>query len=165
VVETYQAALTFCDCVDPATDHEARFSLQHAVAAAWLCGAPGIQHFGAEWRDHVQLKALRKQIVLRESADINARFPDQYGACVTVEYQDGSSGRFQVDSALGDPENPLDPQQRADKFQRLATHAGIGEDSADALRNTVLSLASADTLDGLSAALSTVNTELKSNTS
>ena len=119
-VETFADALTFCDRPDPATELEAKFSLQHAVAVV----ADGRN---AEPEDFTEeaiaaLSHLRAQVSVAEDPAITARYPAHFGARV--------NGLELVDT-LGDPERPVGEDAIIAKMQSLAHWGGLPDSEAD----------------------------------
>lgn len=149
VVRTYGAAIEFCDCPDPRTDDEARFSLQHAVAVALVKGAPEIADFGEVARRDERIAALRRRVVLERDAEMTAAFPRTLAAQVLADDVAARTAH-----ALGDPENPMSKGDLCAKFHRNAQHAGIGSDAAKHIEHAALSLAGANSLVALTGAVS-----------
>lgn len=122
IVETYRDALTFCDRPDPSTVHEAKFSLQHAVAVVAERGAPTLADFEPEAIS--ALTAARARVIVREGADFTARFPDHYGAAVSA----GGQAIERIDT-LGDPERPLSREGVIAKARDLLEWGGVARDA------------------------------------
>ncbi len=115
-VETFADALTFCDQPDPATELEAKFSLQHAVAVV----ADGRE---AEPKDFTTdaiaaLAPLRAQVSVAEDPAITARYPAHFGARVNG---------FELVDTLGDPERPVDAERIIAKMHSLARWGGVSD--------------------------------------
>lgn len=100
LVETFADALAFCDRPDPKTPHEAKFSVQHAVAIVAERGAPTLADFEPD--AIAALGEARARVTVREDATITARYPAHFGATVHA----GGVEIALVDT-LGDPERPL----------------------------------------------------------
>lgn len=122
-VSTYQSAIDFCDQPAPATEQQAKFSLQHCVAVVLTEGAPWLAQFYVENLGTAEVVALRNKITVRSSAEFTARFPYHYGAHLRVTLADGRVIEHQQFDALGDPELPLTPVQIAHKARLLLTQA------------------------------------------
>jgi 2-methylcitrate dehydratase PrpD len=106
-VHTYQDALRFCDRPAPQDEAQARFSIQHALAA-WLCsGEPQLAHYQEPALQDATVAALRARVTLHADAQINAAYPAHYGARVRIEWQDGGHSAAAVEDTLGDPARPL----------------------------------------------------------
>lgn len=106
-VRTYADALDFCDCPHPVDAAQARFSLQHTVAVAWLRGAPRLADFLPDALADPALAALRPRVRVVLDAGCQARYPGHFGAAVELTRQDGSRRAARRDDAPGDPEDPL----------------------------------------------------------
>jgi 2-methylcitrate dehydratase PrpD len=139
-VATYADAVLFCDRPAPRSEAEARFSLQHAVAAALAEGPPALSAFTAEAAARPDLLALRARVSVRAEPRISARYPAHFGAAVTLRLADGTALSAEVPDALGDPENPLPPERLAEKAMALFAAAGLEAARAAALRDSALSL-------------------------
>ncbi|MFN7633404.1 MAG: hypothetical protein ACK5PI_01600, partial [Acetobacteraceae bacterium] len=106
-VVTYADAVVFCDKPSPATEAQAKFSLQHAVAVALSDGPPPLSAFLPEATARPGLVRLRARIAVRADARFTARYPAHFGAAVTLRLADGAVLSAEMPDALGDPENPL----------------------------------------------------------
>lgn len=126
-VQTYADALKFCDRVHPASEAQAKFSLQHAVAMALLHGAPSLAHYRPEQITSPYVGALRERIQVAELKQFSDAYPAHFGAAVEIQLRNGMRLRHAVPDALGDPENPM--AERALKLKALAllAHAGMPE--------------------------------------
>lgn len=152
-VHTYGAARDFCDKPVPTTPHEARFSLQHCVAIALTKGAPEITDFDTVALTEPQIERLRHRIIIRVDPALDAGFPAQYAARLTVTLTDGSQYERVCPAAWGDPENPMSQDQIIAKFHRNTAYGGIGFTASDALCAAVLKLPDASDLGALRHAL------------
>jgi 2-methylcitrate dehydratase PrpD len=127
-VATYADALRFCDRVAPVDEAQARFSIQHALAAMLLWGEPQAAHYtGSALADPV-LAALRMRVHVAADSDIQARYPSHYGAAVHVAWRDGSSARAELQDTYGDPARPMAPAALHAKAQMLMRDAGWSVD-------------------------------------
>jgi 2-methylcitrate dehydratase PrpD len=159
-VHTYAAGQSFCDNPDPASDHEARFSFQHALAVAFLRGAPRIADFSAKVRADAQVAALRARIDVIEDTVLTKAFPDRMGARLGLVLSDGSCHTVEADHAPGDPEAPMSGSGLATKFQGNLARAGGAGPVADTLIKTIEQLPDADNLTTLNQALADLNTAM-----
>nr|WP_307734714.1 MmgE/PrpD family protein [Massilia oculi] len=139
-VDTYEDALRFCDRPAPATPAQARFSIQHALAAVLRHGAPRLEHYAEAALDDPALAARRATIGLRADPAISACFPQAYGARVELLLDDGRTLRHEVRDTLGDPARPLAPAQVHDKATTLMAAAGIASAGAQRLLDIVFTL-------------------------
>lgn len=120
LVETYADAIAFCDSPDPKTPHQAKFSLQQAVAIVATNGAPMLADF--ELPAIRKLAKARARVTVRECKDITARYPQHYGARVTCNSQ-----VVEMIDSLGDPERPMSEAQIVDKARALMDWGGISD--------------------------------------
>ena len=152
-VTTYAEALRFCDRPEPTTELEAKFSLQHAVAAIACLGRPELAHYLPEAIDDPVLRAMRARVTVREEVAASARFPEHYGASVTVELADGRRLHASRVDAWGDPECPMPDAAIASKALALAHWGGVSKVAASRLFDAVSELPTAVSLEPLQAAL------------
>lgn len=139
-IETYGEAIEFCDAPEPITPHQARFSLQHCVATAWLRGEPQLADFEMDALADSEIEALRRRVAIAENVSLSADFPENYGAIMRVERRDGSENAITVETAKGDPENPMTAAEIEDKARTLMAESGLGEDAAERLVVAVFAL-------------------------
>jgi 2-methylcitrate dehydratase PrpD len=137
-VATYQAALDVCDRPVATSDYEAKFSLQHAVAAALVYPLVNFDAFGAAARSRCVDLAGRVQI--RAEDPYRSAYPRAWGARVQVELADGTTLVAERTNAKGDPEAPLSATDLVAKARMLLAHGGVSD--PDRLIDDVLGLAS-----------------------
>ncbi|OYY90916.1 MAG: hypothetical protein B7Y45_05715 [Sphingomonas sp. 28-66-16] len=130
-VETFADALTFCDRPDPTTPHQAKFSLQHAVAVVAVRGLPTLADFEPD--SIAALAEARARVTVTESPAITARYPAHFGATVRC----GGESEALIDT-LGDPERPLSRDGVIAKARALFAWGGL--DPAQAERGVTLAL-------------------------
>lgn len=123
-VETFADAITFCDRPDPKTPHEAKFSLQHAVAIVAERGVPQLADFEPD--GIAALTEARSRVTVAEAPDITARYPGHFGARVAT-----AAGSHELVDTLGDPERPLTDQGIEDKARALMAWGGLSDNEAD----------------------------------
>jgi 2-methylcitrate dehydratase PrpD len=152
-VHTYADAISFADRVTPRTDHEARFSLQHAAAVAWTRGDVSLRDSHGDVREDPSIAALRSKVRLHRDADLTAVYPERYGATVHLRGAGGVQHTVTVHTAKGDPENPLSASQIQDKALRLMTAGGLSPSTSEQIAQSCLALAEGQPLSNLCAAL------------
>ena len=155
-VATYADALRFCDKPQPSSEAEAKFSLQHALAAVIVGGRPQLAHYAQTSVDDPAIGAVRERVFVHEGAGCSARFPGHYGATVRVQLQNGKileSGRT---DAWGDPECPMDDAAIADKAFALADWGGVPRALAARLFDTARALPAGGSLAPLRKALAEI---------
>lgn len=124
-VETYQAALDVCDRPVSNSEYEAKFSLQHTVAAALLLPQVDFDAFSAEGRAKAAKLALRVAPSVEEP--YRSAYPAAWGAKVCVLLKDGSELVATRTNAKGDPEAPLSRGDMIAKARMLLEHGGVAE--------------------------------------
>lgn len=124
-IATYQDALTFCDRPSPTTSAEAKFSIQHAIAALLLLGQPTLEHYEQSVLQQEKLMVWREKIRLSLSSEIEACYPQHFGAKVIVTLDSGVVYSLQIQDTLGDPERPLSNEAISQKAEQLLTLSGV----------------------------------------
>ncbi|QOW22016.1 MmgE/PrpD family protein [Novilysobacter avium] len=152
-VTTYAEALRFCDRPEPTTELEAKFSLQHAVAAIACLGRPELAHYLPATIEDPVVAAMRERVIVSEDEAASARFPDHYGASVTVALADGRRLHAARVDAWGDPECPMPEAAIASKALALAEWGGVSKQAATRVFDAVRELPTALSLQPLQAAL------------
>ncbi len=141
-VATYRSAIDFCDKPNPATELEAKFSLQHCVAVVLVTGAPMFTHFYPE--NFPAFADLRAKVQVAEDALLTVSFPQHYGSRVTARMRDGRVLTHLQADAKGDPEWPMSTQEIVEKALLLLAEAKYAE--PDRLAAATLALADAPNL-------------------
>ncbi len=136
-VATYQAALDLCDRPHPASEYDAKFSLQHTVAAALADDQVWFDSFGAGARE--RLSDLRQRVAVAIDAECETSYPARWGARVVVESVGGERFAAERDGALGDPELPLSQDRLVDKARRLLAFGGAHD--PDGIIDSILAMA------------------------
>ncbi len=124
-VSTYQAAVDVCDRPVPTTPYEAKFSLQHTVAAALAAGSVGFDSFEAEARETVA--PLRAKTTAHAGEPYRSAYPVSWGGEVTVTLDDGSVVAAARTQCKGDPEAALDRDEMIVKSRELLSFGGVAD--------------------------------------
>lgn len=148
VVATYGPALDIACYDDPRTVSEARFSLPFVVATAMIHGSVRLAAYTCERLFDTGIRALMARITTRVDPKIDAAFPGRRSARVEVETHGGQRYTWHQPDRKGDPELPLSDTDLEQKFLEFAVPA-IGRDKAQALRQAIWALDTADDLRGL----------------
>lgn len=135
-VETYAAALDVCDRPLPQSDYEAKFSLQHCVAAALIQETVDFATFTETAR--AELAALRERVTLCLAEPYASAYPYAWGSAVTVITRGGERLTVRRTHAKGDPEIPLSPVELIAKARMLMNYGRVHE--ADRLIDAILAL-------------------------
>ena len=167
-VEAYADALSFADRPQPGTEHEARFSLQHAVAVVLQRWDFTLADACAPVRDDPGVAAMRAKVRVRAAARFDDAYPARFGSAVTLVHgRDGGSTfgsgagdtsgnagstaevadaaigatlTSLVETALGDPERPMSPAALRHKAATLLGAAGLPCDASQGLIEACLHL-------------------------
>lgn len=145
-VTTYAEALRFCDKPRPGSELEAKFSLQHAVAAIACLGHPQLSHYTPEVAALPELHAMRERVAVHADPAFSARFPMHYGAAVRVTMADGKHLEASCMDAWGDPERPMDSRAVRSKVLALAAWGGVSQGLAMQLLDATAALADAGSI-------------------
>jgi 2-methylcitrate dehydratase PrpD len=119
-VGTYRAGLEVAHYEEPRTPAEGRFSLKYVVATALTHGSVRLAAFE---QDRLQDKATRdlmRRMEVHLDKELDATFPAQRAARVSIELADGRSEEYLQPTRKGDPDMPLSDQELNDKFIELA---------------------------------------------
>ncbi|MBK8752527.1 MAG: MmgE/PrpD family protein [Candidatus Competibacteraceae bacterium] len=135
-VETYPAALDVCDRPQPQSDYEAKFSLQHCVAAALTREPVDFAAFTAPAR--VELAELRGRVIVRVADPYASAYPQAWGSAVTVTVRGGERLTVRRTHAKGDPEAALSPIELIAKARMLMNQGRVRE--PDRLIDAILAL-------------------------
>jgi 2-methylcitrate dehydratase PrpD len=135
-VETYPAALEVCDRPLPQGDYEAKFSLQHCVAAALTRESVDFAAFTEPAR--VELADLRERVAVRVAEPYASAYPQSWGSAVTVTVRGGEQVTVRRPHAKGDPEAALSPVELIAKARMLMIYGGVRE--PDRLIDAILAL-------------------------
>ena len=155
-VRSYAEALRFCDRPRPRTELEAKFSLQHALAAILVHGRPQLPHYSEQACADPALARWRDRVEVAEDPACSARFPAHYGAVVRLWLEDGRSVEAARIDAWGDPECPMDPAQVDAKALALAEWGGVPATLARSLFEQARGLARGGRLEAFSTTLEQV---------
>lgn len=135
-VATYGAAIDVCDRQVVNSEYEAKFSLQHCVAAALQRGSMDFAAFGPEARARAAPLAAKVKVDRGETYD--AAYPVAWGAGVTVRLADGRRLEARRPQCKGDPEAALSRDEMIAKARGLLRHGGVND--AERLIDGVLGL-------------------------
>ncbi len=152
-VHTYADALRFCDRSQPQDEAQARFSIQHALAAWLLWGEPALAHYEAACLHGAELQALRLRVALHGDAAIEADYPAHYGARVEITLRDGRHLQATLRDTLGDPARPLSAAAVQAKARMLMAAAGWPAARVDAAVAACAALPHAPNLQALHAVI------------
>ena len=119
-VGSYRAAKEVSGYETPQTAAEARFSLKYVVATALTHGSVRLAAFEPDRMNDAGTRALMKRIEVVIDPELDAAFPRQRAARVTLAARGGRSETFLQPTRVGDPDAPLSDRQLDDKYLELA---------------------------------------------
>jgi 2-methylcitrate dehydratase PrpD len=157
-VHTYEDALRFCDRPEPRTEAEARFSIQHALAAWVAWGEPQLAHYQAHSLTEPAVAALRGRVQVAVDAGAQSRYPRSYGARVRIAWRDGGHSVAELHDTHGDPARPMSPADVVRKAQTLMQAAGWSRQRIEAACAACAALPQAGELGALHAVILGENT-------
>jgi len=118
-IETYQAAIDFCNKPSPKNDIEGKFSLQHCCALSLLYENILEDYFKDKFLNNDLVKKIRNKIKIISNKEMTHNFPNKYSASLTINFKNGFSLNKLNDHAKGDPENPMTEKEICDKALNL----------------------------------------------
>ena len=131
-ISTYRAALEVAGYESPTTPAEARFSIKYTVASALLHGSVRLAAFEPARMEDAATRALMRRITLSVDPQLDAAFPGQRAARITMQLHDGRVLAYLQPTRKGDPEAPLTDDELEQKYMELAAPV-LGHDAAAAL--------------------------------
>ncbi|MCX6901882.1 MAG: MmgE/PrpD family protein [Verrucomicrobia bacterium] len=102
----------------PADEYQAKFSIPYCVAVALLKGRVGQEEFSRELRESGEVNDLLKRIKLAPDDGLGGA-PGQRPARVTLRVSGGKTFTASAAVRKGDPELPMTPDEKRDKFLKL----------------------------------------------
>lgn len=120
-VETYRPAIEIACQETPATSNEARFSMRYVVASALAYGSLRQESYAPERLSDPLTCGLMACMQVSVDPDLDAAFPGERSARVTVLLRDGTPHVHLQRHRTGDPELPLSDEQLNAKFHELVT--------------------------------------------
>ena len=148
-LDTYAVALAFADQPCPQTPLQGKFSLQHGVAWVLHHGDFGLEATAPEALVDPLCSALRERITLACGPAQDQAYPQSFGAQLQLQMANGTQHSSEVVNVLGDPENPLSPDQVKAKATQLLQASGWGLAQAEQLIGLVQALPQAEALGPL----------------
>ncbi len=131
-IGTYRPALEVAGNPEPRTAAEARFSLQYVVATALIHGSVRLAAFEPDRMSDSATRTLMQRIELSVDPALDAAFPGQRAARVTLVMRDGRELSHLQPTRKGDPEAPLTDSDLDGKFRELVAPV-MGDRGAEAL--------------------------------
>ena len=123
----------------PSNTEEAQYSLPFAVAVALVRGVIGVEEVTQNGLSDPKIRAIAKSIVITETDEFNAAFPEHRIARAIVKLKDGRVLSSGATEAKGDPEDKVSDAVITSKFHGLTVPV-IGQDQATTLEKTIQAL-------------------------
>jgi 2-methylcitrate dehydratase PrpD len=136
-VETYATAERICGIREPQDEGQARFSIPFLVATALSRGRVRLEDLTTDALADERVRALARRVTVTVADDVEARYPRERGARVTLALSDGRRIAAEQYGAIGDRARPLSPAHVRAKFSALAAVA-LPAAEVDALGEAVL---------------------------
>jgi 2-methylcitrate dehydratase PrpD len=99
---------------------DAQFSMPFGAAIAILYRDASLERFTVENIQTPEIRSLMEKVVLTKDPRIEAGFPSEWAARVSVQLTNGRQYEGCVRNPKGDPENPLSWDELVGKFRGLA---------------------------------------------
>ncbi|HET7205092.1 MAG TPA: MmgE/PrpD family protein [Terriglobales bacterium] len=118
---------------DPATVHQAKFSMGTVLALLTLFGSAGVKEFDEHFQDP-RVQAFRQKVRMTLDDEVDRAYPARWIGKVTVRTSNGRTLHGRVDEPKGDPGNTLSRSELEQKAMRLAKYsAAASEDEMKAV--------------------------------
>ncbi len=144
-IGTYRAGLEVAHYEEPRTAAEGRFSLKYVVATALTHGSVRLAAFEGDRLNDPSTRALMKKMAVELDPQLDAGFPAQRAARVSIRLVDGRSEEFLQPTRKGDPDMPLSDAELEEKFLELAAPV-LGDGAARKLLERLWRLETQSTL-------------------
>ncbi|MBY4949605.1 MmgE/PrpD family protein [Cupriavidus respiraculi] len=113
---------------NPATIHQAKFSMGTVLGLVAIHGHAGLGEFEEQALQDARVAAFRDKVEMALDDEINRAYPRQWIGRVTVRTTDGRTLEARVDVPKGDPDNTLSrPELEAKAIQLGAFRHGASE--------------------------------------
>ena len=128
-VRVYQSAMDVLGpVVDPQTIHQAKFSMGTVLGLIAKFRRAGVTDFERSFNDPAVVR-FRKKVSMEFDPELDALYPQRWGAIVTVQTADGHTFECRVDEPKGDPGNTLTRSELEEKALALVAYSGAATPS------------------------------------
>lgn len=134
----------------------AQYSIPYCAALSLLGDPRDPDMFAAETVGRADIRELAARIEIGVDPRIDAVYPAQYGACVSLTLADGRSFEGMVLDCHGTPADPCTQAESREKFRRL-TRGRLSEAQAETLTERVRTLADLSSVRALMEPLSSAS--------
>jgi 2-methylcitrate dehydratase PrpD len=125
--------------VRPASDYDAKFSVQYLVAACLARGRFGLPELEADARNNAEILALAQKV--EAAADPESRYPNYFSGGVVIKTTDGREFRHHESVNRGAGERALTADEIAAKYRDNARLA-VAENRVHEVSEIVLNMES-----------------------
>jgi len=134
---------------NPATVHQAKFSMPATLGLIAVHGRAGMAEYDAFFADEAA-RTFSGRVHMRLDPEVDAAYPARWIGKVTVETADGRTLAARVDEPKGDPGNTLSRDEIDGKARRLIAYGGgVEDDAVDAVMARLWGIADAETVGRL----------------
>jgi len=139
-VRTYEVAIKQCGYThEPSTSLDAQFSIPYALSVSLVDGEAGLGQFSEDRIKDGEVRSLAKKVEMAVDEELDRLYPDKWSFIIEVETQRGETYRERVDTAKGDPDNPLSVDELKGKFL-TNTISILGERKSEELAEKIVNL-------------------------
>lgn len=114
--------------VDPASVHQAKFSMGTVLGLAAHFHSAGVMEFEQSYND-ARINTFRQRVGMVLDEEVDQVYPARWIGKVTVRTTDGRDLHGRVDEPKGDPGNTLTRPELEDKALRLARFSGAASEA------------------------------------
>ncbi len=118
-VHTYAVAKRQADIPEPINEWMATLSIPYTAAVALVEGAVGVEHFTRRYLESPRIRAVMRKVEVVVDESISAAFPEKWSCRVDLIGEDGARESQRIESARGDPLDPMSPGEVRRKFHAL----------------------------------------------
>ena len=133
-VGTYRAGVEVAHYENPRTPAEGRFSLKYVVATALTHGSVRLAAFESSRLQNPQTRSVMSKISAAIDPELDAAFPRQRAARVSIETKSGKREELLQPTRKGDPDLPLSDREVEEKYTELAAPVIGAEKAKDLLQ-------------------------------
>jgi 2-methylcitrate dehydratase PrpD len=125
VARVHQSAIDVLGAVhEPASVHQAKFSMGTVLGLIAVFGAAGLEEFRDYALTDPRVRAFRERVDMEFDPEVDQAYPQRWLGRIQVTTRDGRVLRHAIDEPRGDPGNTLDRPALEDKLHRLARFSG-----------------------------------------
>jgi 2-methylcitrate dehydratase PrpD len=115
--------------VEPASVHQAKFSMGTVLGLIAVHGRAGLDDFEQYSLEDARVTEIRKRVRMVLDPEVDAEYPRRWIGKVDVETTDGRLLSARVEVPKGDPGNSLSRAELVEKAVRLAAYRGAATEA------------------------------------